>query len=254
MTITYGSRGGGGAGRDRDGDDRRADLAVPGALDRGRRVHESRRLAVDHGQRRERLGNDDGVDRATSRPRRPDGRSRSPTPRRGRHGRAARSRSTAPAGWSAPSTTATDPGYTTASTGTVSAAGQTITVSGVTLAGGATMTIVYGDTGGGGPGATAGATTGAQTWQAQEQLDARRRAREPRRVALDHRVRGRWLRHGRRRRVSGCLRRPDRADRHAHLHGGGGRDAERLPDGRCAYGLDGPRDVAGPGYTTHVRR
>ena len=52
---------------------------------------------------------------------------------------------TAPAGWSAPSTTPTDPGYTTASTGTVSAAGQTITVSGVTLAGGATMTIVYGE-------------------------------------------------------------------------------------------------------------
>ena len=31
------------------------------------------------------------------------------------------------------------------------------------------MTIVYGDTGGGGPGATATATTGAQTLQAQEQ-------------------------------------------------------------------------------------
>jgi hypothetical protein len=74
----------------------------------------------------------------------------------------------APAGWSAPSTTPTDPGYTTASTGTVSAAGQTITVTGVTLAGAATMTIVYGDTGGGGPGATAGTTTGAQAWQAQE--------------------------------------------------------------------------------------
>ena len=75
---------------------------------------------------------------------------------------------TAPAGWSAPSTTATDAGYSTASTGTVSVAGQTITVSGVTLAGAATMTIVYGDTGGGGSGATATAATGAQTWQAQE--------------------------------------------------------------------------------------
>jgi len=74
---------------------------------------------------------------------------------------------TAPAGWSAPSTTATDPGYTTASTGTVSAAGQTVTVSGVSLTSGSTMTIVYGDTGGGGPGATAGSTTGAQTFQAQ---------------------------------------------------------------------------------------
>ncbi len=75
---------------------------------------------------------------------------------------------TAPAGWSAPSTLATDPGYTTASTGVVSAAGQTVTVSGVTLTGGSTMTIVYGDTGGGGPGATAGSTTGAQTFQGQE--------------------------------------------------------------------------------------
>ena len=75
---------------------------------------------------------------------------------------------TAPAGWSAPSTTTTDPGYTTASTGAVSAAGQTVTVSGVTLTSGSTMTIVYGDTGGGGPGATAGSTVGAQTWQAQE--------------------------------------------------------------------------------------
>jgi hypothetical protein len=76
---------------------------------------------------------------------------------------------TVPAGWTAPSTTLTDPGYTTASTGTVSTNLQTITVSGVTLAGGATMTIVYGDTGGGGPGATATAALGAQAWQAQEQ-------------------------------------------------------------------------------------
>ena len=76
---------------------------------------------------------------------------------------------TAPAGWSAPSTTPTDPGYSTASTGVVSAAGQTITVTGVSLTSGSTMTIVYGDTSGGGPGATAGSTTGAQTFQAQEQ-------------------------------------------------------------------------------------
>ena len=76
---------------------------------------------------------------------------------------------TAPAGWSAPSTTPAAAGYATASTGAVSAAGQTITVSGVTLTGGSTMTIVYGATGGGGPGATAGSTTGAQTWQGQEQ-------------------------------------------------------------------------------------
>ncbi len=76
---------------------------------------------------------------------------------------------TAPPGWSAPSTTATDPGYTTASAGVVTTLGQTITVTGVSLTGGSTMTIVYGDTGGGGPGATATSTTGAQTWQAQEQ-------------------------------------------------------------------------------------
>src|SRR5207302_3966795 len=73
-----------------------------------------------------------------------------------------------PSGWSAPSTTASNAGYTTASTGTVSVSSQTITVSSVTLAGGSTMTITYGDTGGGGPGATATSSTGAQTWQAQQ--------------------------------------------------------------------------------------
>src|ERR1019366_3327339 len=60
------------------------------------------------------------------------------------------------------------PGYTTASTGAVSVAGQTITVSGVTLAGAATMTVVYGSTGGGGPGATAGTTAGANVFQTQQ--------------------------------------------------------------------------------------
>src|SRR5206468_10074514 len=73
-----------------------------------------------------------------------------------------------PAGWSAPSTTTNAAGYTSASTGTVSVASQTITVSNVTLAGGATMTITYGNTGSGGPGATATSSTGAQTWQAQQ--------------------------------------------------------------------------------------
>jgi len=75
---------------------------------------------------------------------------------------------TLPSGWSAPSTTGTDPGYATSSTGTVSGVGQTLDVSGVTLAGGATMTIVYGDTGGGGPGATAGTTGGANLLQTQQ--------------------------------------------------------------------------------------
>ena len=73
-----------------------------------------------------------------------------------------------PAGWSAPSTTGSNAGYTTASSGTVSVASQTITVSSLTLAAGNTSTITYGDTGSGGPGATATSSTGAQTWQAQE--------------------------------------------------------------------------------------
>ena len=72
-----------------------------------------------------------------------------------------------PAGWSAPSTTGSNAGYTTSSSGTVSVAGQTITVSSVTLSGGSTFTITYGDTGSGGPGATAPVSAGAQTWQAQ---------------------------------------------------------------------------------------
>src|SRR6185436_1236516 len=73
-----------------------------------------------------------------------------------------------PSGWSAPSTTGSNAGYTSASTGTLAVASQTITVSSVTLAAGNTFTITYGDTGGGGPGATATSSTGAQTWQAQE--------------------------------------------------------------------------------------
>src|SRR5439155_614512 len=72
-----------------------------------------------------------------------------------------------PAGWSAPSTTGANAGYTTASSGTVAVAAQTITVSSLTIAGGSTFTITYGSTAGGGPGATATASTGAQTWQAQ---------------------------------------------------------------------------------------
>ena len=79
---------------------------------------------------------------------------------------------TAPAGWSAPSTTTSASGYTTASTGVVSAAGQTITVSGVTLAGAATATIVYGSTSGGGSGATAGTTAGANAFQTQQRSTA----------------------------------------------------------------------------------
>ena len=73
-----------------------------------------------------------------------------------------------PAGWSAPSTTASANGYTTSSAGSVSVSGQTITVSGLTLSAGSTTTITYGDTSGGGSGATASSTAGAQSWQAKE--------------------------------------------------------------------------------------
>src|SRR5207302_6739433 len=90
-----------------------------------------------------------------------------------------------PSGWSAPSTTASNAGYTTASTGTVSVSSQTITVSSVTLAGGSTMTITYGDTGGGGPGATATSTPGAQTWQAQDKVTT---ARDPTDLASPPRI------------------------------------------------------------------
>jgi hypothetical protein len=79
---------------------------------------------------------------------------------------------TAPTGWSAPSTTSGTPGYTTASTGTVSVAGQTITVNGVTLSAAGTMTIAYGNTTGGGAGATAGTSAGANAFQTQEMSTA----------------------------------------------------------------------------------
>src|SRR5439155_167080 len=73
-----------------------------------------------------------------------------------------------PSGWSAPSTTGSNAGYTTASSGSVSVSSQTITVSSLTLTAGTTFTITYGSTAGGGPGATATSSTGAQTWQAQD--------------------------------------------------------------------------------------
>src|SRR5207245_6149235 len=73
-----------------------------------------------------------------------------------------------PAGWSTPSTTGASAGYSTASSGTLTVSSQTITVSSLTLAAGNTFTITYGSTAGGGPGATATSSTGAQTWQAQQ--------------------------------------------------------------------------------------
>src|SRR5213075_2704615 len=77
-----------------------------------------------------------------------------------------------PSGWSAPSITSNAAGYSTSSTGTLTVSGSTITVSSLTLAAGNTLTITYGNTGSGGPGATATSSTGAQTWQAQEKSTA----------------------------------------------------------------------------------
>src|SRR5205807_4668961 len=66
----------------------------------------------------------------------------------------------------------TDAGFLTLRTGTVFVAGSTMTVAGVTLSSAGTLIITYGATAGGGPGATATATTGPQTWQAQEKSTA----------------------------------------------------------------------------------
>jgi hypothetical protein len=80
-----------------------------------------------------------------------------------------------PTGWTAPVITAAI-GCTSASVGAVSTSGQTITVSNLTLGSGASTVVSYGATSGGactaGDGATATATTGAQTWQGQEKSSA----------------------------------------------------------------------------------
>src|SRR6185436_3408155 len=73
-----------------------------------------------------------------------------------------------PSGWSAPSTTSSAAGYSTSSAGTLTVSGSTIAVSSLTLAAGNTFTITYGNTGSGGPGATATSSTGAQAWTTQE--------------------------------------------------------------------------------------
>ncbi len=77
-----------------------------------------------------------------------------------------------PSGWSAPSSSSAAAGYTTSSAGSVATSGNTITVSGLTLVAGATLTLTYGSTGGGGPGATASATSGAQTWATMQSSSA----------------------------------------------------------------------------------
>ena len=77
-----------------------------------------------------------------------------------------------PSGWSAPSTTPTAAGYVTAGAGMLSVSGQTIKVSSLTLAPGATLTVVYGAKAAGGPGATAPATTGSQSWLTRQRSSA----------------------------------------------------------------------------------
>ena len=136
-----------------------------------------------------------------------------------------------PAGWSAPSTTGANAGYTTSSSGTLSVASQTITVSSLTLAAGNTATITYGDTSGGGAGATATSSTGAQTWQAQAKSTAGGLAREPRLFAEHHRLCG-----GRLRDADDAddqrVGEPDRQNTHLHVHRAGGRHLERLGNPR----------------------
>jgi hypothetical protein len=75
-----------------------------------------------------------------------------------------------PSGWSTPSITGTAPGYTTTdcSGASVSVNGSTIDVSGINLGTSSNCTITYGDTGAGGPGATATSTTGQSTFDAHE--------------------------------------------------------------------------------------
>jgi subtilisin family serine protease len=78
----------------------------------------------------------------------------------------------APAGWSAPSIVNTNPGKVTSSVGVVSVLGQTITIDGISRSRGQIVTIVYGSKASGGPGATAPAAVGAQTWQASQRSTA----------------------------------------------------------------------------------
>ena len=164
-----------------------------------------------------------------------------------------------PVGWTAPqATTPTAAGYVTATGGSgtntiaVTGAGPwTVTVSGVTLDQGAAQTLVmkYGDTSGGGPGATATATTGGVAWTTKERSSSRGALTRSRGAADDHGVRRRRRRH---RRVEplGRLRLAGRADADAHLYGRRRRDLERDGDRRRSGRLDSSVDVAGPGFTT----
>ena len=100
---------------------------------------------------------------------------------------------TAPAGWSAPSTTPGTPGYATASTGTVSAAGQTITVSGVTLTARRDDDDRLRQYGRRRLRRDRGDERGRECIPDAGAVDRRRRAREHRGVAAGERLRGRRL-------------------------------------------------------------
>jgi hypothetical protein len=69
-----------------------------------------------------------------------------------------------PAGWSAPSTNGGDPGYTVVNTGNIAVAGRKVTVSNLNLPSGGTLMITYGS----GTGATAPSTPGSYTWVGKE--------------------------------------------------------------------------------------
>ena len=112
------------------------------------------------------------------------------------------------------------------------------------------MTIVYGDTGGGGPGATAGSTTGAGSDQAQEKSTLggvlANLAASPSITVYAADGSGTDVAS-----ISPSSRGPDRPRRHAHVHARNGRDAASgsvtvvVPSGWTP-----PSTVAGPGFST----
>ena len=75
---------------------------------------------------------------------------------------------TVPTGWSAPSTSSHDAGYVISTGGSISTSGQTITLTHVYLESGETLSVVYGSRSGGGPGASAGKSSGPVLWQTAE--------------------------------------------------------------------------------------
>ena len=253
FTITFGDTSGGGAGATATATTGAQTWLVQDKATTRRHLHEQRLVAVDHGQRRQRLGHARRVDLRNV--------SASQTGRTITFTYTAAAGDmvngavtvTAPAGWSAPSTTATDPGYTTASTGVVSAAGQTVTVSGVSLDRRLDDDDRLRRHGRRRPRRDRGLDDGCADVAGTGAVHARRRAREPRCVTCHHRLRRGRLRHGRRvdlRRLRG----PDRPRRHAHLHARDRRDAERIGDRRRAVGLDAAVDVGRSGLLDGERR